>query len=310
MSGKPLFSIIIDNYNYARFIPDAINSALNQDYTDDYEIIVVDDASTDHSREVMLAYGNKIKPVFLEKNGGQGAAFNAGFAASSGELICFLDADDIFFSNKLSELANVAARHPEADLFYNKGIMIDNTGKEIDGVFPKKSLKGDIRKQILAYSETLFPPTSFLTFRREFLSRILPCTPYLNRIDADFPLQILAGVLGTVVQVNEPLGYYRLHGDNWFLNPELIIANLDTCKKFLRRTERELYYINRKLAELGSAYRINPLRHRFHRRNMFIFKQLGWFSYLSHALINPNFIDLKDRLEYIVFGIRRRLSRA
>jgi len=299
--------VIIDNYNYARFIPDAINSALDQDF-EDYEIIVVDDASTDHSREVMLAYGEKIKQVFLEKNGGQGAAFNAGFQASRGELICFLDADDIFFNNKLSVIAKIAAQNPKAVLFHNKGYMINKCGKVIDKIFPKKSLHGNVRKKILSYSESLFPPTSFLTFRRDFLHKILPCTPFLNRIDADFPLQILAGILGDVVEIDEPLGYYRLHGDNWFINHELIVANLETCRQFLRRTEKEIYFINTKLAELGSEDRIHLLRHRFHRRNLFIFNQLGWWDYLSHALINPNFINMRDRLDYIIFGIRRRLE--
>ncbi len=304
----PLFSIIIDNYNYARFMPYAINSALNQDYPGEYEIIVVDDASNDHSREVMLAYGDKIKTIFLEKNGGQGAAFNAGFAASRGELICFLDADDLFYSNKLSVVAKIAAQHPQAVLFYNKGCMINKSGTVLDSVFPRKTLRGNVREKILSYSESLFPPTSFLTFRRSFLARVLPCTPYLNRIDADFPLQIFAGLLGEVVQIDEPLGYYRLHGDNWFLNYELITANLDTCKKFLRRTEKEIYYINTKLKELGCSERIDLMKHRFHRRNMFIFQQLGWWSYVVHALTNPNFINLKDRWTYIMFGVRRRLE--
>lgn len=302
---SPLFSVIIDNYNYARFLPDAINSVLEQECKD-YEIIVVDDASTDHSKEVMHAYTNKIKPIFLEKNGGQGAAFNAGFEASQGELICFLDADDMFFKNKLNIVAEYAERHSDAILFHNKGYMINKSGVEIDKTFPKKSLRGNVRKKILANSESLFPPTSFLTFRRHFLNKIFPVTPFLNRIDADFPLQILAGMLGEVIEIRQPLGYYRLHGDNWFINPELVIANLETCRQFLHRTEREIYFINKKLAELGSNDRIDILKHRFHRRNLFIFNHIGWWDYLSHALTNPNFINLKDRIDYILFGIRRR----
>lgn len=77
---QPLASIIIDNYNYGRFLADAINSALAQTYQHT-EVIVVDDGSTDNSREIISQYGDRIRPV-LKENGGQGSAFNAGFEAS------------------------------------------------------------------------------------------------------------------------------------------------------------------------------------------------------------------------------------
>jgi len=136
----------------------------------------------------------------------------------------------------------------------------------------------------------------------------LPCTPYLNRIDADFPLQIFAGILGEVVRIDEPLGMYRIHGDNWFLNYEVMTGNLETCKKFLRRTEKEFYYINTKLKELGCSEHVDLLKHRFHRRNMFIFNQVSWWRYITYALTNPNFNNLKDRWSYLMFGVRRRLE--
>src|SRR5437762_9779476 len=96
MSEPRLASIIIDNYNYGRFLRDAIDSALAQTYPH-AEVIVVDDGSTDNSREVIASYGDRIKPI-LKENGGQGSAFNAGFAASSGDVILFLDADDLLVS--------------------------------------------------------------------------------------------------------------------------------------------------------------------------------------------------------------------
>jgi len=82
MVNQPLVSIIINNYNYARFLRDAIDSALNQTY-DRTETIVVDDGSTDNSREIIAGYGDRIIPV-LKENGGQNSAFDAGFAASAG----------------------------------------------------------------------------------------------------------------------------------------------------------------------------------------------------------------------------------
>ncbi|MCC2671779.1 MAG: glycosyl transferase, partial [Armatimonadetes bacterium] len=77
-----LASVIINNYNYARYLPEAVESALAQTYPHT-EVVVVDDGSTDHSRAVLAGYGDRLRTVFQE-NGGQASAFNAGFAASRG----------------------------------------------------------------------------------------------------------------------------------------------------------------------------------------------------------------------------------
>src|SRR5690242_8378341 len=94
-----LVSIIVNNYNYGRFVGEAIESALGQTYRNT-EVIVVDDGSTDNSREVIAGYGSRIIPV-LKENGGQGSAFNAGFAASRGEYVLFLDSDDLLEVNAI-----------------------------------------------------------------------------------------------------------------------------------------------------------------------------------------------------------------
>ena len=94
MTLRPLVTVLITNYNYGRFLREAIDSALNQTYRN-VEVVVVDDGSTDESREIIDGYGGRIVSV-LKENGGQGSAFNAGIAASRGEIICLLDADDSF----------------------------------------------------------------------------------------------------------------------------------------------------------------------------------------------------------------------
>ena len=80
--GRYLATIVIVNYNYAQFVAAAIDSALEQSY-DPLEVIVVDDGSDDGSREVISSYGDRIRPLFQD-NGGQGAAYNAGWRAARG----------------------------------------------------------------------------------------------------------------------------------------------------------------------------------------------------------------------------------
>jgi glycosyltransferase involved in cell wall biosynthesis len=92
MNETPKVSIIINNYNYGRFLAAAIDSALAQSYPS-VEVVVVDDGSADDSRATILSYGQRIVPV-LKPNGGQASALNAGLERSSGDIIIFLDADD------------------------------------------------------------------------------------------------------------------------------------------------------------------------------------------------------------------------
>ena len=85
--SSPLVSINVNNYNYARFLNQAIDSALNQTYPN-IEVVVVDDGSQDSSQEIIGSYGNQIVPV-LKENGGQASAFNEGFRVSQGEIVMF-----------------------------------------------------------------------------------------------------------------------------------------------------------------------------------------------------------------------------
>src|SRR5690349_20031465 len=93
---RPLVSIVVLNYNYARFIPRSVGSVLRQTY-EPIEVIVVHDASTDGSVEVIRAFGSRVAPVLKTTNGGHGAAFNSGFASCRGEIVMFLDADDYLY---------------------------------------------------------------------------------------------------------------------------------------------------------------------------------------------------------------------
>ncbi len=90
--GAPL-DIIVNNHNYERFVGRAIESALQQTHSP-VNVTVVDDGSTDNSREVIDSYGTDVTAVFKD-NGGQASALNAGFARSGGNVIIFLDADDM-----------------------------------------------------------------------------------------------------------------------------------------------------------------------------------------------------------------------
>ena len=105
LNTEPLtLTILINNHNYATYLRESTDSALEQTYPR-IEVVVVDDGSTDESAEIIRSYGDRIVPVF-KSNGGQASAFNAGFAHSTGDIICLLDSDDVFEPQKAAEIVN------------------------------------------------------------------------------------------------------------------------------------------------------------------------------------------------------------
>ena len=100
-----LASVIVNNYNYGKFLPQAIDSALEQTYPR-VEVIVVDDGSTDDSREIISRYDSRIRSV-LKSNGGQASALNAGFTASHGDVVLFLDADDFLYPSAVANAVDL-----------------------------------------------------------------------------------------------------------------------------------------------------------------------------------------------------------
>ncbi|KPJ78751.1 MAG: glycosyl transferase [Deltaproteobacteria bacterium SG8_13] len=120
----PLVSVIIPTYNRAGIVGEAVDSVLAQDYPD-YELIVVDDGSTDATAEVLNRYGDKIRTL-RQKNRGVSAARNAGIRSASGEFFAFLDSDDLWLPSKLGLQVAFFDRHPDAVVCQTEEIWIRN----------------------------------------------------------------------------------------------------------------------------------------------------------------------------------------
>ncbi|MEO1180761.1 MAG: glycosyltransferase, partial [Cyanobacteria bacterium J06636_28] len=139
MEPSILVSVIISNYNYGRFITEAIESVLNQTYSN-VELIVVDDGSTDNSRDIIQSYSHRLISVFQE-NSGQGAAFNVGLTQASGDIICFLDADDYYRPDKLEKVVAAFETHPEWVQISHGRTSIDKTN-DVAACLSQSSVKG------------------------------------------------------------------------------------------------------------------------------------------------------------------------
>lgn len=217
MERAPLVSILINNYNYGRFLAEAIDSALDQQY-EAFEVIVVDDGSTDNSLEVVASYGDRISLV-SKKNGGQASAFNAGFAASRGEIICFLDSDDLFLPDKLAYVADIFAKNPDIGWCFDTPEWFGApAGDRYAGADVCKAGIVDARK-MLADARSPYVPaaTSGLSFRRELLQQILPM-PDIIRITSDNYIKIAALSISTGWLSSETVSMQRIHGSNAYTN--------------------------------------------------------------------------------------------
>ncbi|MEA3446547.1 MAG: glycosyltransferase family A protein [Bacteroidota bacterium] len=109
--NKAVISVIIPVFNGGRFLSEAIDSVLAQNY-DALEIIIIDDGSTDNSKEVALGYGNKIKYLYQE-NGGPAKARNFGLSIATGDFITFIDADDVWAKDKISRQLALFGKNEE-----------------------------------------------------------------------------------------------------------------------------------------------------------------------------------------------------
>ena len=170
---NPRVSIVINNFNYSRFLPQSIESALAQTYPQT-EVVVVDDCSTDDLRNIIRSYVDQVIPVLQEKNEGQAAAMNAGFAASHGELIIFLDADDYLYATA-AETA-VAALGPGVGCIQYRLHLVDSIGNRVD-LYPAPEIafdSGNVVPKLLATGRYQGTVTSGNAFARGTLLAIMP----------------------------------------------------------------------------------------------------------------------------------------
>ena len=216
MKDSLLASIVIDNYNYGKYIAETIYSALNQSYKN-LEVIVVDDGSTDNSRDIIESFGEKVIPVY-KPNGGQASALNAGFNRSKGDVILFLDSDDTLFRSAV-EIAMPYFLEASISKVQWPLFIVDESGNKTGGTRPSTLPQdGDYKNVILEKGPTscISSPTSGNAWSRTFLDKILPIPVDVQyyKTCADEYLYTLAPVFGHVKTVSKPQGCYRIHGKN------------------------------------------------------------------------------------------------
>jgi hypothetical protein len=222
--------VVIDNYNYARFLPQAIDSALAQTH-EKVNVIVVDDGSTDDSKKVMQSYGDRATLV-MKENGGHASAFNAGVERCEGDVVIFLDADDVLKPQAAARAAAAFAADGSVVKVQSRMEVVDAEERPTGAVKPPAHLpmpNGDMSEAELAFPFDLpWVPTSANAFRTEAMRRIMPIPEQDFRMCAERYLVHLIALLGPVVSLDEVGASYRVHGANAYESekPGLDLAHI------------------------------------------------------------------------------------
>jgi hypothetical protein len=213
---QPLVSVIINNYNYGRFLRSAIESVLGQSYSK-LELIVVDDGSTDSSRTILETYGDLVITI-LKENGGQASALNAGFARCHGEIVFFLDSDDVLLPTIVQHVVRVFEADASLAKVHYRMAVIDVFGRHTSSEKPPQHitmLDGDLRRHYLTFPDDVWRlPTSGNAFPAWLLRRICPIPEAEYLVCADTYFTHLAPLFGRVQFLDDVGACYRLHGGN------------------------------------------------------------------------------------------------
>jgi hypothetical protein len=208
--GPPLVSIVITCFNYARFVAAAIEGALAQTYPRT-EVVVVNDGSTDHSLQVIERYRHRLR-IIDQPNGGSVSALNRGFAEAGGDILMFLDADDLMAADAAAQVVSVW--HPGcAKAQYDLSI-IDAEGRDLGRRFCSFRPGYDAEAVRASFRRTgtyRWPVTAGNAYARWFAA---PFFPLAIEHGADGTLNTVAPLYGEVVTIPRTLGSYRLHGGN------------------------------------------------------------------------------------------------
>ncbi|KAB2837030.1 MAG: glycosyltransferase [Candidatus Brocadia sp.] len=233
MTGNDsLVSVIIPTYNCARFLMESVGSVLSQTYQP-YEIIVIDDGSTDNTKEVLQPVMQRIKYVQLEQNKGSPVVRNIGIQAAQGEYVAFLDADDVWLPEKLQTDRECFDKHPDVGMVYSKHINIDEKGVVFHGAMKKRLPCGKIFVQL--FSEQNFIITSSVVVRKAvFETTGLFDEQLVNCQDWDMWLRI--AFYFQIAGIDKPLIKYR-H------NPYSLSKNRDNVLKYQKLVIDKIYHM-------------------------------------------------------------------
>jgi len=224
---QPLVSVVIPAWNAADFLPATLETVFNQTWQP-FEIIVVDDGSTDHTAQCLTEYGDRITVVSLTNSGGPSRPRNEGIKRSRGEFIAFFDSDDLMEATKLSTAMEVFAVHPEVDFVCSNFRSIDMTDQLVsnDYLAEYQDFRQGLQPSSVADTGTLpgaaafvsllranFVGTSSVVCRRDVFDEVGPFIEEMKNSDDVDMWRRIAGKGHNFAFIDRVLHSYRINPD-------------------------------------------------------------------------------------------------
>jgi glycosyltransferase involved in cell wall biosynthesis len=296
----PLVSVIIPTYNRAKYIAETIESVLAQTYPN-IEVIVIDDGSTDNTREVIVKYAPAVQYMWQE-NAERGASRNQGLRLATGEFIAFLDSDDLWLSGKLERDVEFLLANPDVGLVYTDIIQIDANGND-KGLRKLGGCSGNVTQKLLR--------SNFV-----FMAGHLARTSLIREIGGFREERELSGSedwemwvrLSTITQfayLPDATGKTRTHEENTMSSPHRMLESMAHALEVVRNADyltpkqkRSLKLVEAKMALVNA---INYCSRHENRRV---------FSFLKQALGTSPLIVFDPRFAYTIFrSLNNRLKK-
>ncbi|MCL4553149.1 MAG: glycosyltransferase [Candidatus Marsarchaeota archaeon] len=304
----PRVSVIVPAYNCQGFIAETVESIFGQTYSD-YEIIVVNDGSSDRTEDILKGYGDRIRYVYQD-NGGVSAARNRGLAMAKGELIAFLDHDDLWLPEKLERQVHALESRPEVSLVYSDCYIVDEggsiTGKYSDHVKP---FRGTVFRELFICN---FIPFLTVLARKTALDSVGDFKVGWG-IAEDYDILLRMARAYPVEYLSLSLAKYRKHSGNFSRNVDRFLEeNLMLVENFLRDCPELRSTRGRKLGALryDAAYQYLALGELSKARGQFLKAVKAnpaspkALSYCALSLLGLNVIDVLRSAKRSV--VRRR----
>jgi glycosyltransferase involved in cell wall biosynthesis len=204
-NGQPLVSIITPSFNQAAFLEETIGSVLNQDYPK-LEYIIVDGGSTDGSADIIRRYADRLAWWVSAPDQGQTDAINKGFAHAGGQILAWINSDDIYQPGAVREAVEALQAHPQAAMVYGDAFFINKNSKVI-GRFPARQT--DYRRLRQGYVHI---PQQSSFFRADLWRKVGPLDPSFY-FAMDYDLWVRLAAQAPLVYVPRLWASFRLHGE-------------------------------------------------------------------------------------------------
>jgi len=306
---EPLVSVIIPTYNRSGFVVQAVQSVLDQTYSN-VETIVVDDGSTDNTHEVLRKYQDRISYVYQERSE-RSKTRNEGFRHSRGNYIAFLDSDDIWLPTKIEEQVQILKEKAAVGVVYTNVQFIDEPGNQYDGELSWDEPIRQVLYEDLMTHNVVTGTTSSAMIRRTCLEKVGLFDESMNACE-DLDLYRRIARYWEFYKIDLPLVKFRVHPGSTQHNCTMMAKGLEiTIRKISRDTPPEFeYYKNeaiiKNLSQIASLYRQDGRLYRF-----FAFCAKSIFD-IPNWILTYSFLKdlvrlfLSKRVKYGAFSIRNK----